>query len=452
MAYEKSESIWYEDPNVPDVVYSKQTSQEPTDEATNFGILGNEGISNMLGATVGGLVKKMTDQRGAGSTDYLDFVKTLLLTYQSFTNARTLLHLLIERYHVPRNRDITFAQYDRLRLTVQLRVCNVMLQWTKKYGSDFTSGPIGRQVLEELVEFAEDILAQDHCLMAKQVRKNAIKLRTGQIDRILVEHTIPPPLPKLPKRNQVGVLNLLQYDAEEIARQMTIIEYDLFSRIAPFELLDQAWMRKGTLDAPNIAQITAHFNRISFWTARSVLEARTVRGRSNRVRKLIKIAKYLYTLNNFSTLLSIVAGLNKAAVTRLKHTLKEIDAKSIKVLNEMESLMNAEGSYKKYRVKLHSLNPPCVPYIGVYLLDLIYIEDGNPNTIEGMVNFGKRRLVSKVIREIQQYQDVPYNLCPVEEISLQLCNLPTPTEALEKQLYETSMKREPRGSESRGGS
>lgn len=31
--------------------------------------------------------------------------------------------------------------------------------------------------------------------------------------------------------------------------------------------------------------------------------------------------------------------------------------------------MSSEGSYKNYRASLHSIAPPCIPYIGTYLSD-----------------------------------------------------------------------------------
>lgn len=42
----------------------------------------------------------------------------------------------------------------------------------------------------------------------------------------------------------------------------------------------------------------------------------------------------------------------------------------------------------------YSCNPPAVPYLGMYLTDLAFIEEGTPNfTEEGLVNFSKMRMV-----------------------------------------------------------
>jgi son of sevenless-like protein len=39
--------------------------------------------------------------------------------------------------------------------------------------------------------------------------------------------------------------------------------------------------------------------------------------------------------------------------------------------------MSAEGNFKEYRAALHSVNPPLIPYMGVYLKDLTFIGKNN---------------------------------------------------------------------------
>jgi son of sevenless-like protein len=54
----------------------------------------------------------------------------------------------------------------------------------------------------------------------------------------------------------------------------------------------------------------------------------------------------------------------------------------------------------------------------VYLTDLTFIEDGIASVIKNteLINFAKRAKTAEVIRDIQQYQNVPYSLNPVPDL------------------------------------
>lgn len=86
---------------------------------------------------------------------------------------------------------------------------------------------------------------------------------------------------------------------------------------------------------------------------------------------------------------------------------------------------------------------PCVPYLGVYLSDLTFIEDGNPDILKDtkLVNFEKRAMISKVITEIQAFQNIDYCLRPVPEIQNFLAKMEILSE---KDAYDRSLQCEPR--------
>jgi len=51
----------------------------------------------------------------------------------------------------------------------------------------------------------------------------------------------------------------------------------------------------------------------------------------------------------------------------LRHTKALVPRKSIEIIEELSGEMNSHKSYHAYRSSLRSSNPPCVPYLGVYL-------------------------------------------------------------------------------------
>jgi len=115
-------------------------------------------------------------------------------------------------------------------------------------------------------------------------------------------------------------------------------------------------------------------------------------------------------------------------------------------LEDLKILTNPLKSWANYRKTIHEVNPPCVPFIGVYQTDLTFIEDGNPTKFaNGMINFKKCRLVAGVILEIQQYQQKPYNLSNSQPIQDFLTQSIEEVQTLDdKALYELSLVAEPR--------
>lgn len=82
---------------------------------------------------------------------------------------------------------------------------------------------------------------------------------------------------------------------------------------------------------------------------------------------------------------------------------------------------------------------------GVYLTDLTFIEDGIPSLIKktNLINFAKRAKTAEVIRDIQQYQNVPYPLQPVPELQdYILTNMQSAGDVHE--MYDMSLAVEPR--------
>lgn len=175
-----------------------------------------------------------------------------------------------------------------------------------------------------------------------------------------------------------------------------------------------------------------------------ILNIPSTKARAKVMAKFINIAKHLKNLHNYNSVMAFIAALNTAAVSRLKWTKKELSKKSSETLQELEKFMSNELNYKTYRTTVSSVTTACVPYLGVHLSDLIFIEEGNSKYVDNtnLINFEACQLVYTVINQLQNLQEIPYTLKPVNELKSLLTELPT---MKEKHLYQLSLKREPRG-------
>ncbi|KAJ3258646.1 hypothetical protein HK103_003435 [Boothiomyces macroporosus] len=410
---------------------------EDMDELNRLSVTQAHAFVPIKTSTLDNLVKTLTGSQSDGSVAYLDFIKTFLLTYQSFIDAQSLLKKLIKRYSVINVNGCTWSEFEKIRKPIELRVCNVLLQWIKKFPFDFMHPIDGISNCNAALEFVDQVITRDHPQMAKQMRKNLTKMRDGH--NLGLKKGLSYKTHKEEMQGEAGNLIIFGYSAEDIANQLTLVESGLFTEIIPSELLNQAWAKKEAhLKAPGIIALTRRFNSVACWCAQSILNLKTPRARGERLGKIIDVANFLAAKNNYSTLMAIIAGINKACISRLKLTAKEVNPKHTKRRAELETLMSAQSSYKNYRASIHSIAPPCIPYIGTYLTDLTYIEDGNPDLVDGLINFSKKELISKVIREIMEYQQFPYTIKPHSELIACLSSIPEASEELEKQMWTQS--------------
>lgn len=74
----------------------------------------------------------------------------------------------------------------------------------------------------------------------------------------------------------------------------------------------------------HVLSLISRANRVSFWVASLILFHDTVKDRATMVQKFITIGEELRKLNNYHTLMGIIAGLNMSSVTRLKKSLEEV--------------------------------------------------------------------------------------------------------------------------------
>ncbi|XP_065919067.1 ras-specific guanine nucleotide-releasing factor RalGPS2-like isoform X2 [Dysidea avara] len=161
---------------------------------------------------------------------------------------------------------------------------------------------------------------------------------------------------------------------EQIAAQITLIDVKLFKAIKGHEFYDCAWSKKDkNITAPNIVAFTKRFNQVCFWVVKEVLNERNLRLRAEIITQFIKIAKRLLDLNNLHGLMAIISGLQSAPIHRLSATWKSVAKKDKVSLDKLVELMSQNENSKLVREHLNELQLPCIPYLGMYLTDLTFL-------------------------------------------------------------------------------
>uniref|UniRef100_A0ABM5GDF4 Ras-specific guanine nucleotide-releasing factor RalGPS2 isoform X2 n=1 Tax=Pogona vitticeps TaxID=103695 RepID=A0ABM5GDF4_9SAUR len=211
---------------------------------------------------------------------------------------------------------------------------------------------------------------------------------------------------ELKKSFDAVVFDVLKVTPEEYAGQITLMDIPVFKAIQPEELSSCGWnKREKYSSAPNAVAFTRRFNHVSFWVVREILHAQTLKIRAEVLSHYIKTAKKLYELNNLHALMAVLSGLQSAPIFRLTKTWALLSRKDKATFDKLEYVMSKEDNYKRLRDYISSLKmTPCIPYLGIYLSDLTYIDSAYPSTGSILENEQRSNLMNNILRIISDLQ------------------------------------------------
>lgn len=389
-------------------------------------------------ASLNRLVELLTP---AGIVDSV-LLQAFMTTYTLFTTPKILLKKLKERYNVPTERSEGLI---RQKLPIQVRVINLIKLWIEEYRDDFDE-----ILVNDLRAFLALEVKQDHPIQSQLLIDSLDTFGLTKSSILLDSSTgSKEPRPIVPKNIFSPTLTWEDIDDEEIARQLTLIEFSYYKEIKTTELLSQSWSKEKLKHrAPHVLQVINRFNEVSQWVGSTIVTTQRIKDRSKILGKLINIADHLRKLNNFSTLMAFVAVFNSAAIHRLKHTFSELSPSTHDQLSELRKIVDSENGYKHYKATLESTPPPCIPYLGIYLTDLVFTEEANEQFVNGLINFRKSRSLHSIISRIKTFQRVGYNLQTVHQIQSLLLNLHPRID--DKLVFKYSCIIEPRGIDKAG--
>jgi son of sevenless-like protein len=425
-----------------------------------------DGTKTIRGATLKKLIERLIQHSDIVDSEGNKFKKTFLLTYFSFTTPRDLLAQLVKLY------NIKFEEGDS---AAQLNSLNFIQEWVKKGFHDFDNFAIA-----ELIQFLSTLEVNPitRTKMRKPIMKQLLGVQTQHMVTAQKEQYEPSEVPKdfdleametpvmpikkwkqLKKKMNVNPFDypfdILQWSALEIARQMTIIESELFNAVEPKECFGLAWSKENKEDlAPNLVALSNRFQQVTLWIVNTILSERDLKKRQSVLLKWIEIMREAYALKNFASVYQISAALNSAEIGRLSKTKEAIDSKDLEFCEH--TLDFSKSNYRILRNLIkESAGSATIPFIGVYLTDLTFTNDGNVDDIphavvpnRQLINFTKRRLYSTSIVDIQLLQQsckfpklrpIPY----LQYILRDHINQGI-TWATEKERYNQSLELEPR--------
>jgi hypothetical protein len=252
---------------------------------------------------------------------------------------------------------------------------------------------------------------------------------------------------QLSSSGSYGSVDVCSLPAIQLARQLTLIELEFLRAIDVHELVVFTWDPNTLENKPyrrNLDAFIERFNKVSYWVASEICCVEDVRIRGILLEKFIEVAKHCHELKNYNTTISVLSGLSLAAVRRLKRSWELVNEKTRKWFSKLQPLTSPTTNHSNYRRALATVHrrDPCIPYLGVFMRDLTFFNDGNTKKLKnGLYNFSKLRTMVYKFEELKRYQRSKYFFPPEEKIREFCRNLWCLSE---QELYDTSLRVEPR--------
>ncbi|KAG9103004.1 hypothetical protein FRC06_000499 [Ceratobasidium sp. 370] len=427
----------------PGVDWLAAQTIDPRDVAHN-----NDG--NLIGATLDVLVEKMTPPDHSPEPQ---LSAIFYLTFRLFTTPLELVQVLHRRWDLqpPLGSSFTPDEYRAWSVKklepVRLRVYNFIKTWLDLHwqpNTDLTAlGPLkefvsvtATEMPPHAVQRVVDLLTQrdvspdtqDNAALLAASTRPAMMDRVRSTDRARAKpNSAPTPVLSRSlfaslKAGAFGGVNIMDFDALELARQFTIMESKLFCKILPEEILDVGLPSSAGERGNSIRAMSTLSTAITGWVTEMILDEQDTKKRTGFLKFFIKISDQCHDLNNFSTLRSILAALDSSTISRLNKTWAGLSAKSKVKLENLRKLTDHTRNHHEYRTRLRSVHGNAVPFLGLYLTDVTFCREGNPDkrispydNSRTLLNFDKYRRLAAIADDVKRFQ-VPYNLIEIPEV------------------------------------
>lgn len=362
---------------------------------------------NLLAASLLKIISFITDEPRE------KYVNTFLLTYRFFADFESVSKILTIRYQDPN---------PATKMNVQLGVIEFFNEWITNHFDDFNfaNNP------DLCVKYINDFISIAHKAAADEmVVKKVEALEKTFIAKRKIENIFDKdcdyPESILPKNGKGPIKSPLDIDPLEFARQLALIEFRVYKSIAPWECYGNGWMSEESKErSPNISNFIANFNKISNLVTFFILGEPEAKKRKKVISYFMKVVDCSKEIGNYNAVMEILSSLGNSAISRLKKSWGE---KAKQKFQEYNSLFDHNFKELREATEPSGKDVPMLPYLGIFLKDLTFIDEGNEDIVDNLINWNKMQMQAKTISKIREFQKIPFMFKDVFQIQTFVCHL-----------------------------
>ncbi|EDR28144.1 protein ste6, putative [Entamoeba dispar SAW760] len=396
------------------------------------------------------------------------FVKAICMFLTTITTPDKFFLKLMERLDIPEDFEPeNKATKDQYKAAISSKVAGVIKTWIDSFAISYDV-----TVKKGLIRLMEEHLKVVEGAVAAVIKgkigtlKNSIEMdhKTKGFNPLIKQSCIISPLrldestdtkEQLPQPEKMKNLfdklipkvKFIDIDDDVIVSQFTYMEASIFYKLEPSEFFGQAWAKaKLRHKAPNIIASTQMFNFISSFFVNMILNTESLEERITLVKKILSLGIKAHAIKNYDLLYSLTGSLGDAAIFRMKRTWEVVNQDPNKA--EFDRLSGLfQRNFGGFRNEVKDIfTTPCLPFIGTYLTDYTFLDDGNPDMAGDKINVDKKLRLFECINNVIRFKDTKYDIVAIPQIICFIKNYYFDDGILtdEKLKYEKSLKTEPR--------
>ena len=259
----------------------------------------------------------------------------------------------------------------------------------------------------ENIEFKNDVNENENSIKINEIKKpnhsfemNKSKIVNTSNKKIINNKS---------NEKKMKYFYILNFKKEEIAQYLTCESYQILSDIPESELYNKNFARKDKdIRAPHIKKIFDRYEKLTYFIIEDISSYDHASERVDIIEKWIRIAFVCYELKNYNDLIMLNTLFYHYLLKKnLKRTWSKLSKKALNYLDKINKFCDGAQCYKKIRNEIFKCKGPYVPYIGILLKQLTYIEE-KKYIIDNNININKLTELNRTIGKFFEFKKYKY--------------------------------------------